>query len=142
MPKVDYQLFLLKLAAGDRDTMTEIKLIGSNTTRDIIAVSLNSGEKQGMYRSSGYNSNMPGKWLPFDGIIGGVWFNKIRFVKYYNPNLPPHLERFGTEELLDISKELEDVAIPALPDKNWRDVNTLLIEAGCKINVFSCTFYL
>lgn len=77
--------------------------------RDIVVVLL-GGERQGFYRSSGRNSGMPGKWLPFDGVallMGSTWFDKENYLgvgEYF---------RVGSAKLLAASLELGSLDIPA-----------------------------
>lgn len=73
--------------------------------RDIVRVMIDD-IVQAFYRSSGRNSNMPGAWLPFDGVTYYLWFDKSRFAQ------PPELERFGTELNQQISLALSKIDIP------------------------------
>ena len=93
--------------------------------RDIVLVVMLSGKAQGMYRSTGQNSAMPGRWLPFDGVTspyGQEWFNKARYVREYHPQIPPHLQRFGTEEIKKLSDYMSTLAIPIgqVVDSRWQ----------------------
>lgn len=79
--------------------------------RDIILIALLDEHRlQPFYRSSGANSFMPGRWLPFDGLRCDGWFDKRRFAvdKYGNGDA---LHRFGTEEMRLISEGLVDEKI-------------------------------
>lgn len=64
--------------------------------RLIVRIILPSGYIQPFYRSSGYNSKMPGRFFPFDGFHCGVFY-KNRYCR----NI--HLLRIGTKGLSDIS---------------------------------------
>jgi hypothetical protein len=89
-------------------------------SRDIIVVVLPSGKRQAFYKSTGRNSYMPGKWLPFDGITFGVidgtpmiyLFSKGAYTtgkdsegrdlgRSDNP-----LNRYGTPELKEIGEQI------------------------------------
>lgn len=95
--------------------------------RTIILVEFDNGETQPMYRSTGINSGMPGTWLPFDCITnGGTWFDKSRYVGITNPDVPPHLERFGTPELKKLSEELGELGISLGVYTAWEDINDFL----------------
>lgn len=79
-------------------------------SRDVTVIKIGN-LKQGFYRSSGKNSDMPGVWLPFDGVGfhpgSGLWFDKKRFAT------KDKLHRFGTQQLKDISQELTNMNIPS-----------------------------
>ena len=111
--------------------------IGRRFQRDIIQVRTTEGW-QPFYRSTGNNSRMPGRWLPFDGIFrdshAKPWFDKARFCPEGD------LERFGTLALKDLSDQLSKEEIPTLRPKSVWDINealgytklTSLLEAvGC-----------
>lgn len=93
--------------------------------RDIILVTMVEADRlQPMYRSSGKNSAMPGTWLPFDGIsCNGRWFNKRRYV---TPQVPTEFERFGNQELKDLSRALGEVDIPVGKVASWQVINEFL----------------
>ena len=93
--------------------------------RDIIKVTLPDGSKQGFYRSTGHNSGMPNTWLPFDGLVTVPhgWFDKT---KYCRRNLPPYLQRFGTELLASVSKRLGAANIPTGEEVSRERVNEFL----------------
>lgn len=92
--------------------------------RDIIWVRVKT-KKQGFYRSSGKNSGMEGRWLPFDGVgsRGGLWFDKSKYCHNLKDGL---LYRFGNELLLGISNELANLDIPVGEiSKPW-DINKFI----------------
>lgn len=93
-------------------------------SRDIILYILGDGTPQPMYRSTGRNSGMPGTWLPFDGIVyNGTWFDKTR---YCTPVAPAEFQRFGNQQLKDISQELAGRSIPTGEEMSWQEVNRFL----------------
>ena len=111
------------------------EVILRHAERDIIKVTLDDGQVQPFYCSSGYNSGMPGTWLPFDGcyIIGGqvVWFDKRKYKWDYRlsqdlQTVEPHLDRYGTEELKAISDELAKMDIPKGIESTGEEVNKFL----------------
>lgn len=69
-----------------------------------------TGVRQGFYRSSGHDSSMPGKWLPFDEIAGG-WLNKTEYVQIPKGDLLG-LHRYGTQGMKQISNALDDLQLP------------------------------
>ena len=82
---------------------------------------------QGFYRSTGHNSKMPGKWLPFDGIMNigfcRNWFDKT---EYCIPKVQADLNRFGTVILMKWSSELEVMALPPGKFATPRQINRFL----------------
>ena len=103
--------------------------------RDIIIV--NVPKRQAFYRSSGFNSNKPGVWFPFDGISpdgGGVglWFDKSRFTNVgkalrtgdFLRKRNPNLDRYGTRNLKQISDTLSQMNIPTgKPIQDYMELN-------------------
>jgi len=91
--------------------------------RAITVETLPDGTRQAFYQSSGRNSKMPKTWLPFDGFAPPSpwspcgWFDKARFVcKYHSCDIPPELNRYGTELLKDISRRMAKRKINNLRD--------------------------
>lgn len=102
-----------------------------NAGRDIVAVILPNGTRQPFYRSTGQNSKMPGKWLPFDGIAKqGAWFHKSRFCAWPVPN---RLHRLGTDELAEVSIALGNIPILEATEASWQDCNAWLRAHGCQV---------
>ena len=91
--------------------------------RTIVLVTKDDGDRQPMYRSSGFNSGMPGKWLPFDGIYLGAWFDKSA---YCTPRVTPEFQRTGTPELVEIGSMLGSLDIEDGRDANWQTINRFL----------------
>src|SRR5688572_27938273 len=94
--------------------------------RDIIRVRLSDGKLQPFYKSSGRNSGMKGRWLPFDGVLcfegRPLWFDKGRFA---SPSFT-RLHRFGTQELKDISDKLGQMDIPEGEETDCLEINNWL----------------
>ncbi len=102
--------------------------------RDIIKVEI-GGKVQPFYKSSGRNSGAKGTWFPFDGILSifgaPVWFDKRKYTN--NSRLPDDLQpvahelnRFGTEELRNVSFQLAQMNIPQGVDTEAKDINDWL----------------
>jgi hypothetical protein len=89
--------------------------------RDIIKVTVDNKFVQPFYRSTGRNSKKPNEWLPFDGVMAygeiPIWMDKDKYANKENPEL----NRYGTEQLKEISKKLGQLDIPqgteALPSE-------------------------
>jgi hypothetical protein len=80
--------------------------------RDIVVVETSVG-RQAFYRSSGFNSGMPGRWFPVDEFFpGSGWWNKAAYTQ--GPGLEPGapLHRLGTPEFARISMRLGRMSIP------------------------------
>lgn len=77
--------------------------------RDIVRVKMagpGKMEVQPFYRSTGRNSGMPGKWLPFDGIVPvHIWFDKHRFCHGIQKDDP--LYRYGEQHYKEAGAELD-----------------------------------
>jgi len=101
-----------------RDTIT----VAERPMRVLLLTSVSSDEhwRQPFYKSSGYNSGMPGTWFPFYGLsvsreqdrMSRGWFRKY----YYEPRthelIPTcgeryrELERYGSHEMRMLSWEI------------------------------------
>ena len=91
-----------------------------------------TGVRQGFYRSSGHDSSMPGKWLPFDEIAGG-WFNKTEYVQIPKGDLLG-LHRYGTQGMKQISNALDDLQLPRGQEVELgADVNRILDRFNARI---------
>jgi len=89
-----------------------------NVDRPFVLVRKADGSLQPFYRSTGANSGMEGRWLPFDGFGGVVnnrfepgWYRKNRFGQGEFAEGTP-LHRFGSEE----NKALSDLLGAELGD--------------------------
>jgi hypothetical protein len=87
--------------------------------RDIVIVETSVG-RQAFYRSTGFNSRMPGEWLPVDEFLPAnekfkAWFNKAAYVQGPGLNEGQPLHRFGSEEFRRISERLGRMHIPEAP---------------------------
>ena len=100
----------------------------SGHKRTIVRVFID-GVAQLFYRSSGANSGRPGVFFPFDGLIMAgdvpVWFNKRRFV-LEDEGHP--LDRYGTQEMKDISDALALLNIPQGIPTDGHRVNRFIKE--------------
>ncbi len=138
-----------------------------STIREIIVMEItnNSGSvvKQPFYKSSGGNSNMPSRWLPFDGIglMGfSAWVNKelydsnieidansntemeqrygkITDPRYFGKLKKTGLARFGHPLLDKISDAITDSdkkLFPAPAVCTMTQVNQFLRKNGCDID--------
>jgi hypothetical protein len=106
----------------EKSAFTVLPGVKTHSGRDIIRVKLQSGEIQPFYQSSGSNSGKPGSWLPFSGLgmqHGKTWFDKAFSTggKLRDPKHPLH--RYGTEELKNVSQQLEGMSFP-LPEGTVR----------------------
>jgi hypothetical protein len=80
--------------------------------RDVVVVDTPVG-RQAFYRSTGYNSGQPNKWLPVDEIRpADGWFNKTSYTQAsgFEPESP--LFRLGSDEFAKISDELGKMELP------------------------------
>jgi hypothetical protein len=104
--------------------------------RDFVVAIYPDKKRQLFYRSTGRNSNKPGVWFPFDGIVmrpsGHLWFEKSRYVIYdgegVETGVPEELDRYGTSELKEISDYLGKCEILFATNEEpryWR-VNAIL----------------
>jgi hypothetical protein len=87
--------------------------------RDVVIVETSVG-RQAFYRSSGFNSKMPGEWLPVDEFLPAnaefeAWFNKAAYVEGPGLGKGEPLHRFGSEEFLRISERLGRMQIRQAP---------------------------
>ena len=108
-----------------------LKRVGRVFGRDVVLVHDEAGYRQAFCRASGRSAELPGVWLPFDGVqlrVGrGPWFDTSRFRGL--PELDP-LYRLATPEHRDVSRMLGGLAIPVLPVVPPSEVNELLTYAG------------
>lgn len=80
--------------------------------RDIVVVDTSFG-RQAFYRSSGVNSQNPGKWFPIDEIRpADGWFNKAAYTEGPELALGAPLHRLGNPEFARASNELGLMALP------------------------------
>ena len=117
--------------AGTRTDFSQIGGIGGPMPgeRPFVVVRKADGSLQPFYRSTGENSGMPGRWLPFDGFGGPPsksWYRKDRYGQGEFARGTP-LHRFGSEENKTISdllgRELGD-AEPTI----WYDMEGVNVE--------------
>lgn len=96
--------------------------------RDIIRVTLPSGEVQPFYRSTGKNSGKAGEWLPFDGLqlFPTSWFDKDRFTKGAGMGRGQELHRYGTHDLKIASEALGFMEIPEGVEAKAQKINRWL----------------
>jgi hypothetical protein len=108
--------------------------------RDIIIVETSLG-RQAFYRSTGQNSGMPGRWLPFDEVTNippqlRDWFNKAGYTEGIPVGAPLH--RVGTPEFARISDALTEMNIGAgAPLLSARHVNDILDFYGARLTQYS-----
>jgi RHS repeat-associated protein len=103
----------------DGGSLRLIRYTGSDgVPRDMVVVRIpGTQERQPFYRSSGNNSGMPGRWLPFDGLGGNPrmpddWLNKTRFTSGGGFPQGHPLHRFGSVANMWISNALEALGLP------------------------------
>ena len=110
-----------------------------NAGRDIVAVVMPDGTRQGFYKRTGRGgpsgeagSGAAGQWVPFDGITslqGSPWFNKARFTSGAGADPTNPLFRTGEEVYADIGKVLDESALPQGKDVSETAVNRLIGSA-------------
>ena len=96
--------------------------------RDIVLVEMADKTRQPFYRSTGRNSGMPEKWLPFDGVLpeDGTWKGWFIKDRFGGDNRADPLYRYGTEELKAIGNRLDELPIPRGRDVGNVEVNRFL----------------
>lgn len=100
--------------------------------RDILVWVLPSGKRQPFYKSTGRNSGMPGRWLPFDGI----WPECPAFPRgwFINDRYAGPIHRYGTEALRMASEAIEASHPPSGSPLATADaVNGFLRLEGCPV---------
>lgn len=78
--------------------------------RDVVVVETSVG-RQAFYRSSGANSQQPGRWFPVDEFLPG-WFNKGEYTLRPGLEEGTPLHRLGSREFARISERLGEMSIP------------------------------
>ena len=121
-------------SAGPADI--QVSNVFRNAGRDIVAVQLPDGTRQGFYKRTGgggpsgtAGSGAVDQWVPFDGITvlqGDMWFDKARFASGAGADQSSPLYRTGSQVYADIGKALDEANIPVGRDVDDSTVNRLL----------------
>ncbi|NOT54861.1 MAG: RHS repeat-associated core domain-containing protein [Deltaproteobacteria bacterium] len=101
--------------------------------RDVTVVDTSFGP-QGFYRSTGDNSAMRDRWLPFNGYVPWMnWWSKEAFTTG-NAKKGTPLYRFGNHEFQSISYALGEMNIPKGEElSSGMDVNRVLSTFGARV---------
>lgn len=102
--------------------------------RIVVKVYFEDGTFQPFYKSTGKNSQMPGEFLPFDGLDERFdWFIKTRFT--YKAYAPIH--RYGNEFLMEVSNCIKNKCLDLQPKKAGREeVNKFLFNDKTPLDLY------